>query len=66
MDKKIPSSISLRIATQQDTVAILKIAKALPEWFTPEGIKFIETDLQFQHGLWLNWILKLLDSSHFS
>lgn len=51
MDKKGPSPISVRIATQQDTNAILNIAKALPEWFTPKGINLIKTDLQFQNGL---------------
>ena len=34
-----------------DLSDVLEIARSLPEWFTPKGIRFMEADLQFQSGL---------------
>jgi len=42
--------ISIREYTGKDFNEIMKVAKALPEWFTEGGVKNIAVDILFQKG----------------
>ena len=46
-----PKVVVREFHRSSDLSAVLEIARLLPEWFTPKGIRFMEADLKFQSGL---------------
>ena len=50
--------LSVRAYEQaSDLAQILEIARALPSWFTPSGIRSMQVDLRYQSG----WVATLED-----